>query len=75
VEIQSIGSPLLWVAFTVFVLGLLALDLGVFHREAHELGVREALAWTVVWISLALLFNLGVYFWYGSERALEFLTG
>ena len=74
-EIQSIGSPLLWVAFTVFVLGLLALDLGVFHREAHELGVREALAWTVVWISLALLFNLGVYFWYGSERALEFLTG
>jgi tellurite resistance protein TerC len=75
VEIQTIGSPLLWIGFTVFVLGLLALDLGVFHREAHEFGVREALAWTVVWISLALLFNLGVYFWYGSERALEFLTG
>jgi tellurite resistance protein TerC len=75
VEIQSIGTPLLWIGFTIFVLGLLALDLGVFHREAHELHVREALAWTVVWISLALAFNLGVYFWYGSERALEFLTG
>src|SRR5258708_11369686 len=54
---------------------MLALDLGVFHRDAHQLRVREALVWTAVWISLALLFNLGVYFWFGSERALEFLTG
>src|SRR3984957_20060348 len=72
---ESIGTPVLWVGFTVFVLGLLALDLGVFHRNAHELSVREALGWTAVWISLSLLFNLGVYFWFGSERALEFLTG
>lgn len=73
--VESIGSPALWVGFTVFVLGMLALDLGVFHRKAHEVSVREALGWTAVWISLALVFNLGVYVWFGSERALEFLTG
>jgi tellurite resistance protein TerC len=54
---------------------MLGLDLGVFHRRVHEVRVREALLWTVVWISLALLFNVGVYFWFGSDRALEFLTG
>jgi tellurite resistance protein TerC len=74
-EMESVGTPILWVGFTVFVLGMLAVDLGVFHRDAHQLRVREALAWTAVWISLALLFNLGVYFWFGSQRALEFLTG
>ncbi len=72
---ESIGTPVLWIGFTVFVLGMLALDLGVFHRDAHQLRVREALGWTAVWISLALLFNLGVYLWFGSELALEFLTG
>jgi tellurite resistance protein TerC len=70
-----VGSPALWAGFTVFVLAILALDLGVFHRKAHEVRVREALVWTFVWISLALAFNLGVYYWFGSERALEFLTG
>jgi tellurite resistance protein TerC len=74
-ETESVGTPVLWIGFTVFVLGMLALDLGVLHRNAHEIRVREALGWTAVWISLALLFNLGVYFWFGSERALEFLTG
>jgi tellurite resistance protein TerC len=54
---------------------MLALDLGVFHPDAHQFSVRAALGWTAVWISLALLFNLGVYFWFGSDRALEFLTG
>ncbi len=73
--VESIGSPALWVGFTVFVLAMLALDLGVFHRKAHEVSVREALGSTAVWICLALAFNLGVYFWFGSERALEFLTG
>ncbi|HKC80677.1 MAG TPA: TerC family protein [Gemmatimonadaceae bacterium] len=72
---ESIGTPVLWIGFTVFVLGMLALDLGVFHRDAHELCVREAIGWTAAWISLALLFNLGVYLWFGSELALEFLTG
>jgi tellurite resistance protein TerC len=72
---DSIGSPALWIGFTVFVLVMLALDLGVFHRKIHEVRVREALVWTGIWISLALTFNVGVYYWFGSERALEFLTG
>jgi tellurite resistance protein TerC len=72
---DGIGTPALWIGFIAFVLAMLALDLGVFHRKAHSIGVREALAWTLVWIGLALLFNLGVYLWFGPERALEFLTG
>ena len=65
----------LWVVFNVFVLGMLALDLGVFHRKAHAVSLREAFAWSAVWISLALLFCVGVYFVRGGEKALEFLTG
>jgi tellurite resistance protein TerC len=72
---ESIGSPALWVGFTAFVLALLALDLGVFHRKAHKVSVREALVWTGIWIGLALVFNAGVYYFYGAERALEFLSG
>ncbi|MEW6296141.1 MAG: TerC family protein [Thermodesulfobacteriota bacterium] len=72
---ETIGTPQLWLGFTGFVLAMLALDLGVFHRTAHAIGVREALAWSVVWVTLALLFNAGVYAWFGTERALEFLTG
>ncbi len=65
----------LWIAFNIFVLAMLALDLGVFHRKAHVVKIKEALGWTALWITLALLFNLGVYFWHGSGPALEFLTG
>ena len=73
--IETVGTPALWIGFTAFVLAMLALDLGVFHRYAHELRFREALAWSIVWITLSLLFNVGVYAWFGTERALEFLTG
>jgi len=73
--VASVGSWPLWIGFTVFVLAMLALDLGVFHRKQHVVNVREALVWTSVWISLAMLFNVGVYFWFGPQRALEFLTG
>jgi tellurite resistance protein TerC len=72
---QTIGSPLLWIGFTLFVLGMLALDLGVLHRRAHEVRPREALMWSLVWIGLALAFNGGIYAWFGSQRAIEFLTG
>ena len=65
----------LWVAFNVLVLAFLALDLFVFHREAHELRIREAAIWSAVWVGLALLFNYGVYRFLGTQRALEFLTG
>lgn len=66
---------LIWIAFNVFVLGMLALDLGVFHRKAHAVTMREAGIWSVVWIALAMVFNLGIYFAWGQEKALEFLTG
>ena len=70
------GTPLwVWIAFTTVVLALLALDLGVFHRESKEVSTREALAWTAVWVSLSLVFNLVIYFWRGPDKALEFLTG
>jgi tellurite resistance protein TerC len=72
---ESIGTPAMWVGFVVFVLAMLALDLGVFHRKAHAVGPREAVLWTVVWVGLALIFNAGIYVWFGSDRALEFLTG
>jgi tellurite resistance protein TerC len=64
-----------WIGFTAFVVGMLALDLFVFHRKSHEVKLREALAWSGVWIALALAFNLGLYFWGGSKPAMEFLTG
>ena len=64
-----------WAGFLLFVLLMLALDLGVFHRKSHEVKIREALIWSAVWISLALLFNVGVYFLMGKEKAIEFLTG
>ena len=66
---------LLWVVFNIFVLGMLTLDLGVFHRKTHVIKIKEALVWSAIWITLALLFNLGIYYWRGSETALQFLTG
>ena len=75
----------LWVGFNLFVVAMLALDLGVFHREAHEVSVKEAAVWSAVWISLSLVFNLLLYlFWErlmpasaysGGEAGLAFLTG
>ena len=64
-----------WVGFNIFVLAMLALDLGVFHRKSHEVSVKEALIWTGVWVGLALLFNGGLFFIRGKEAALTFLTG
>ncbi|MEY2786287.1 MAG: hypothetical protein RL277_2499, partial [Planctomycetota bacterium] len=72
---DSIGSPLLWGGFLCFVLAMLALDLGVFHRKAHTVSIREAAIWSAVWVGFALLFGAGVHYWYGPERALEFATG
>ncbi len=65
----------LWIGFNVFVLAMLALDLGVFHRKSHVVSFREAIAWTVAWVTLALLFNLGVWHYAGAEKALEFTIG
>lgn len=64
-----------WTCFIGFVLVMLALDLGVFHRKSHEIKIKEALIWSAVWISLALAFNYGIYVFMGKEKAIEFLTG
>ncbi|MCC6234346.1 MAG: TerC family protein [Verrucomicrobiales bacterium] len=65
----------LWIGFNVFILAMLALDLGVFHRKSHIVSLRESLTWTAVWVVLAMLFNLGVWHYAGSTKALEFFTG
>ncbi|HQZ91108.1 MAG TPA: TerC family protein [Thermomicrobiales bacterium] len=72
---ESIGSPWLWAGFTAFVLLLLTLDLGIFHRRPHAIGAREAALWTAGWVALAAVFNVGVYLVAGSERGLEFTAG
>ena len=80
-----------WIGFLVFILVMVMLDLGVFHRHAHHISIREALAWTLVWMSLALAFNVVVFFLYehnwggwanvpthhltGHEAATQFFTG
>jgi tellurite resistance protein TerC len=64
-----------WVAFNAFVIVLLAIDLGIFHRKAHEVSLREATAWSIVWIALSLLFAGGIYLYAGARPATEFLTG
>lgn len=64
-----------WAGFGLFVLGMLALDLGVFHRRARAVRMTEALWWVAAWVGLAILFNLGVWRWLGRDKALEFLAG
>jgi tellurite resistance protein TerC len=64
-----------WTLFLGFVIGMLALDLGVFHRDAHEVQPREALAWSALWIGLAIVFNVGVYYVQGTEKGIEWTTG
>jgi tellurite resistance protein TerC len=66
---------MLWAGFIVFVCSMLTIDLGVFHRKAHEVSLKEAGMWSAVWVALAIAFNVGVYVWFGPDRALEFTTG
>ncbi len=65
----------IWGGFALFVSAMLALDLGVFHRHTHSVGFKEALSWTAVWVSLALLFGAGVGYFWGLPKAVEFYTG
>ena len=71
----ALGSPIMWVGFLAFVLAMLALDLGVFHRKAHVVTMREALTWSVVWVACSLSFGGLIHWLYGAERAIEFITG
>jgi len=68
-------QPYLWIGFNLFVLLMLVLDLGVFHRKSTEIKVKDALIWTCVWVFIAFLFNIFVYYYFGEEKAFEFFTG
>ncbi len=63
-----------WIAFSLLVVVMLFLDLFVFHKKTHEVKIKEALIWSAVWISLALIFNYFVYLWSGYEKAMEYLA-
>jgi tellurite resistance protein TerC len=65
----------IWIAFVVFILAVLALDLGVFHKKSHTVGFKESIIWSGVWVALAMAFNVIIYFWRGQEDSMLFLTG
>ena len=67
--------PLIWAGFVAFVLGMLAMDLFLFHREAHEVTTREAAMWTVIWMSMGLAFTFVIWGWQGGSHAGEYVTG
>jgi len=67
-------SLLFWIVFGFIIVTVLAVDLGVLNRRAHKIALKEALTWSGVWISIALIFNVFVYFQFGKVKALEFLT-
>src|SRR5205085_12699623 len=69
------GSTWLWIGFSLFILTMLSLDLGLFNRKAHTINYREAWIWSGVWVTLALIFGGVVFHYQGSTRGLEFLTG
>jgi len=69
------GTPLLWVGFNLFVLAAVALDLGVFSRRLHKVGMREAAYFSLAWVLLSLLFGVGILHYFGHRPALEFFTG
>ncbi|HEV8052435.1 MAG TPA: tellurium resistance protein TerC, partial [Parachlamydiaceae bacterium] len=76
-EIQEmIHMPLWgWVAFNIFVITMIILDLFVLHRNQKIIGVKQALLTSSMWISMAFIFNLGIYYFYGEGKALDFLAG
>jgi tellurite resistance protein TerC len=74
VNLPRMSSPWPWIIFIVFVLALLALDLGLFNRRPHRVRFREAAGWSAFWVLLSLAFNLGIYWQYGREAALQFFT-
>src|SRR5215813_15502047 len=69
------GTPLFWIVFNVFVLAAIFVDLRLLHRKPHKVSLKEAALWTGIWVSLAVIFGLGVTHYYGQQRGLEFFTG
>src|SRR5690606_569490 len=68
-------SLLVWSIFVIFILLVLALDLGVFHKKSHTVGFKESIIWSVVWIAMALIFAVVLFFWRGQEDMMLYLTG
>ena len=64
-----------WVGFNILIFVLIAIDLGLLHKKSHVISVKEALIWSAGWIFISLTFNVGIYFWFGYDSALQFLTG
>src|ERR1700676_2445179 len=69
------GTPLLWIGFNLFVLAAVALDLGVFSRRLHKVGIREAGFFSLLWVALSILFGFGILHYFGKQAGLEFFTG
>src|SRR5690606_15256097 len=74
-ESELDSSWMIWVGFNVFVLAMLALDLGVFHRDDHQVSAKEAGIWTVVWILMAVAFGGVLFFWKDADVATQYFTG
>jgi len=72
---ESVGTPALWIGFIAFVILMLALDLGVFHRKAHVVSIKEATVWSIIWMAMAFAFAGFVFWQFGSQRGVEFVTG
>jgi tellurite resistance protein TerC len=69
-----IGTSWLWIGFNLFIVLMLSLDLGVFHRKEHVIKLKEALKWSFIWIAMALIFNAAILHFYGEKKAMEFLS-
>jgi tellurite resistance protein TerC len=75
IDAPSVGTPTLWIGYTVFILIALVVDLGVFHRGARSITMKEAALSSAIWVALALVFNAGIYNYMGAQKGLEFFTG
>jgi tellurite resistance protein TerC len=75
IDAPGVGTPTLWIGYTVFILIALVVDLGVFHRGTRTITMKEAALSSAIWVSLALVFNAGIYNYMGPQKGLEFFTG
>ncbi|MDD9953496.1 MAG: TerC family protein [Candidatus Woesearchaeota archaeon] len=75
ITIPGVDPWMMWAGFILLVLIMLVIDLGVFNRKDHVIGLRESLTWTAIWITVAMCFNTWLYFQFGGQIALEFFTG
>lgn len=73
-HLETVGTPILWVSFTSFILLMLVLDLGIVYRRPRQERLSEALFWTAFWIGLALIFGMGIWHFFGHQLALEYFT-